>query len=206
MKHSFIRALTVGGAALSLLVANASAVIVFSNGTPAPALSPTIGNTLVNFDELPTNSALAANQYASVGIASIVNLQTPALGVYAGSQSQPNYVGTGAGVGWAADILITFSSLQSQIGIGIADDPTTFQIWGDNNVLLGTHMNSGSNFYQIITSNAADIRAIQITSTFVAIDDIQFTDNGGRVPDSGFSVILLGMGLAGLAGLRRKLG
>ncbi|MBL9213689.1 MAG: VPDSG-CTERM sorting domain-containing protein [Opitutaceae bacterium] len=202
MKLTLVRALTVGGAALSLLVAHASAAIVFSNGSPSPSLTP-IGNTLVNFDELPTNSVLSPTQYAAVGIASIVNLQTPPLGVYQGTQSQPNYVGTGPNVGWAADIMITFSSLQSQIGIGVADDTTTFKVWGDNNTLLGTHVNAGLNFYQIISSNAADIRAIQITSAFVAIDDIQFT--GGRVPDSGLSVILLGMGLAGLAVIRRKL-
>lgn len=202
MQYSLIRALTVGGAALSLLVAHASAAIVFSNGTPSPSLTP-IGNTLVNFDELPTNSALSPTQYAAVGISSIVNLQTPALGLYQGFQSQPNYVGTGPNFGWAADIMITFSSLQSQIGIGVSDDTTTFKVWGDNNTLLGTHMQGDPNFYLIITSNAADIRAIQLTSAFIAIDDIQFT--GGRVPDGGLSVILLGMGLAGLAVLRRKL-
>jgi hypothetical protein len=202
MKLSLVRALAVGATSLSFFVANASALIAFSNGSPSPALTP-IGNTLVNFDELPTNSALSPTQYASVGISSIVNLQTPTLGVYTGTQSQPNYVGTGPTVGWAADILITFSSLQSQVGIGIADDPTTFKVWGDNNVLLGTHTNSGQNFYQIFTSTSADIRAIQITSSFVAIDDIQFT--GGRVPDGGISVMMLGMCIAGLALVRRKL-
>jgi hypothetical protein len=196
--------LVAGGLVLSLLFGvSANAAITTFQGTPSPILNPVFG-TLINFDDLATGVLLPANQYASLGVSSIINLENPLLGTYSSSQSQPNYVGTGIDVGWAADILITFANLRSKVGIGIADAATTFTVWGDNNTVLFTYLwGQESNYYQVFESTAYDIRALEIHSSFVAIDDLQF--NARSVPDVGSAAMLLGLVFTGLGVLRRRL-
>src|SRR5262249_46623019 len=88
--------------------------IIQAQGTPAPLLSPVLPFD-VNFDGVPTGSPIAANQFSAQGIASITNAGPP-LFAFAGTQSLPNYIGTGPDHGWAADIMINFSSLQQEVG------------------------------------------------------------------------------------------
>jgi hypothetical protein len=96
----------------------AQAAIIFGTGTPSPSLSPTFAK-LVNFDDKPTGTPVGALDYLADGIASITELE--GLGTfarYAGSQSLPNYVGTGfagergtdSNMGWDGTILIKFTN------------------------------------------------------------------------------------------------
>ncbi len=76
-----------------------------NEGTPYPNLNPVFG-TLVNFDDVATGNPVIANHYLGVrGGLDLRRKQRTVL--FSGSQSPPNYVGTGSGVGWAMDTTIT---------------------------------------------------------------------------------------------------
>ena len=130
--------LIAAAALLSTSLAHA-ALLTGTPSTGGPANMTPVFGTLIDFDDVATGSGLAANHYAGMGVTSITNTLGPALGYYHSSQSGINYVGTGPSTGWAADILVEFTSLQAAVGIGIAG-PTTLQVaWLDAsmNVLEG---------------------------------------------------------------------
>jgi hypothetical protein len=156
-------------------------------GIPSPSLSPVFG-TLVNFDDQPAGTAVLWNDYVSLGVASIT--ETEGLGVFArygGSQSLPNYVGTGFtgerggdtdATGWDGTILIELTNPTNKIGIGIANsigDPETLTIYDANmNQLETSGVPAGANVYAGFERTNSDIKFLKITGDWFAIDDLQF--------------------------------
>ncbi|MFH1881719.1 MAG: hypothetical protein ABIL62_03285 [Planctomycetota bacterium] len=188
-------------------VANAA----ISYGTPSPSLSPTFG-TLVNFDDKAAGTQVLWNDYVSAGVASITELTGAGtlFARYSGSQSPPNYIGTGgtyevSGVpgGWDGTIQIDLALPASMVGIGIANNSggtETFSVYDSVGSLLESHtVAAGTNVYAVITRGIYDISRLVITGDFFAIDDLQFN----AIPAPG--AILLGSIGAGLVGwLKRR--
>ena len=173
--------LTLIAAAAAALLATPTANAVLVQGTPTPIGAPANPvprfGTLVSFDDVATGSALVANHYAGVGVTSIANTLGPALGYYGTSQSGINYVGTGSGNGWVADILVEFSALQAAVGIGIAGPTTlTFQLLdAGKSVLEGYNLTTTPfNTYYYINRLSNDTKFLRVAGSFVAIDDLQF--------------------------------
>lgn len=188
MKKRFLLASMSAVLVLVLVAVPVLAATTFWTGTASPSLSPVFG-TLVNFDDEATGTPVAWDDYASVGVASIT--ETEGLGTfarYAGSQSSPNYVGTGdsgnrttdtsgAPVGWDGTILIELANAADKIGIGIADstgiDIVTIMD-PDGSTLNSQTALVGPNTYCGFDSDTANIKYLEIYGDFVAIDDLQF--------------------------------
>ncbi len=100
---------------------------------------------------------------------------------------------------------MTFGALQSVVGFGNAGPNTTTLSAFDasHNLLYTNTFSSAINDYWVLTDNTgANISSIEIASSFIAIDDVQFNNNSVPEPSSLFS--LAGMaGFLGL-GLRRR--
>ena len=199
--------------AIAALVSTTAANAVLVQGTPTPLGTPANPvprfGTLISFDDVATGSALVANHYAGVGVTSVANTLGPALGYYATSQSGINYVGTGAGVGWAADILVEFSALQAAVGIGIAGPTTlTFQLLDAGmSVLEGYNLTTTpTNTYYYINRLTNDTKYLRVAGSFVAIDDLQFdVKTVTTVPEpETYALMLAGLGALGFMARRRK--
>jgi len=187
---------------LVCLCSSANAAI--SYGTPSPALNPVFG-TLIDFDDQPSGTPIMPNDYTAFGLASITELTQgpPAFARYGGSQSQPNYIGTGAQYGWNGIIRFDLALPASQIGLGIANSvagPETLSVYNSGGVLLESHvLRSGANIYAVITRPTYDISRIELTGEFFAADDLQFN----TIPAPG--AILLGtIGMSLVGWLRRR--
>lgn len=171
-------------------------VVALTEGTPAPSLSPTL-NFDVNFDSVPTGTLITAGLFSADGISSITNAGDP-LYTSGGTQSQPNYVGTGAGDGWAMDTTIVFGTLQSEVGFGAAG-PNTIDLtaYGTGGTQLFTEsFSSASNDYWVLTdSTGANISSIEISSSFIAIDDVQFNNVGAPPVPEPSPLLLLVTGI-----------
>jgi len=145
--------------ALVLLLPLLASAGTFSltEGTPYPNLSPVFG-TLVNFDDQPTGNPVNPTQYLGVGVASIADVNNQ-LFYFAGSQSPPNYVGTGGNVGWAMDTFIKLVSPTNQIGIGLAGPGNVTLTAYDKNgtPLMGYNFDFLSNDYWVISDTTSDI-------------------------------------------------
>ena len=162
----------------------------FNQGTPSPSLSPVFG-TLVNFDDKPAGTLIASNDYAGVGVASIV--ETEGIGTfarYAGSQSMPNYIGTGVGgergndlspAGWDGTVEITLTQPANMVGIGIANSIGDHEIVtikdASGAVLEQQIVPTGSNVYVYFQRGNFDIKTLTITGDYFALDDLQFTSS-----------------------------
>ncbi len=184
-------------------------------GTPSPSLSPTFG-TLIDFDDRATGTLVNFDDYVLYGITSIT--ETEGLGtfaLYSGSQSQPNYLGTGFGgergcdadMGWDGTIRIEFTNLASMVGIGVANSQggseyiTAYD--SSMNSLETYIVPSGINTYTGIDRQGVfDIAYLEITGDFFAIDDLQF-NSGAPVPEPS-TILLVGTGLLGIIGFSRK--
>ena len=109
--------LTLIAAAALLSTSLAHAALV--QGTPTPTGQPAnpspLFGTLIDFDDVATGKPLMANNYAGLGVTSIAS-SIGTLGYYTSSQSGINYVGTGFGNNWNADILVEFTALQAAVG------------------------------------------------------------------------------------------
>jgi hypothetical protein len=191
---------------LGLLVClcSSSANAAISYGTPSPALDPVFG-TLINFDDQPSGTPILPGDYAAFGVASITELTLghPAFARYAGTQSQPNYIGTGLQNGWNGIIRFDLALPASQIGLGIADStggPETLSVFNSGGVLLESHvLTPGLNIYAVITRPSYDISRIELSGEFFAADDLQFN----TIPAPG--AILLGtIGVSLVGWLRRR--
>ncbi|MFC1792021.1 hypothetical protein ACFL3Q_00355 [Planctomycetota bacterium] len=181
-----------------------SANAAISYGTPSPALNPVFG-TLIDFDDQPTGTPILPGDYAAFGLASITELTvgTPAFARYGGSQSQPNYIGTGAQYGWNGIIRFDLALPASQIGLGIADSqggPETLSVFNSGGVLLESHvLTPGSNIYVVITRPTYDISRIELSGEYFAADDLQFN----TIPAPG-AILLGSIGLGFVNWLRRR--
>ena len=187
---------------LVCLCSSANAAI--SYGTPSPALNPVFG-TLIDFDDQPTGTPILPGDYAAFGLASITELTVgpPAFARYSGTQSLPNYIGTGAQYGWNGKIRFDLALPASQIGLGIADSaggPETLSVFNSGGVLLESHvLTPGLNIYVVITRPTYDISRIELTGEFFTADDLQFN----TIPAPG--AILLGtFGVSLVGWLRRR--
>ena len=202
--------LTLIAAAALLSTSLAHAALV--QGTPStggPANMTPVFGTLIDFDDVATNNPLAATHYFSSGVTSITNTLGPTLGYYPTTQSGINYVGTGFGNNWNADILVEFTSLQAAVGIGIAG-PTTLQfelLDASMNVLEGYSLSTTPlNTYYYINRLTNDTKFLRVAGNFVAIDDLQFdtkTVNGIPEPET-YALMLAGLGVVGFMARRRK--
>ena len=191
---------------LGLLVClcSSTANAAISYGTPSPALDPVFG-TLIDFDDQPTGTPILPNDYAAFGLASITELTLgpPAFARYAGTQSPPNYIGTGVQNGWNGIIRFDLAKPASQIGLGLADSadgPETLSVYNSGGVLLESYvLEPGLNIYAVITRPTYDISRIELSGEFFAADDLQFN----AIPAPG--AILLGtIGVSLVGWLRRR--
>ena len=189
---------------LIVCLGSSSANAAISYGTPSPALDPVFG-TLIDFDDQPTGTPILPGDYAAFGVASITELTLgpPAFARYAGTQSPPNYIGTGLQNGWNGVIRIDLAKPASQIGIGIADSaggPETLSIYNSGGVLLESHvLTTGANIYAVITRPVYDISRIELAGEFFAADDLQFD----VIPAPG-AVLLGAIGVCVVGWLRRR--
>lgn len=185
MKKGFLLGPMAAVIVLALVAVPVLAATTFWTGTPSPTLSPVFG-TLVDFDDKATGTVVNSSDYVSVGVASITETELGGtLSRYTGTQSSPNYVGTGVGcergtdnaAGWDGTILIELANAVDKIGIGIADshgidivtimDPV-------GNTLNSQTAPAGINTYCGFDSDTANIKYLEIYGDFVAIDDLQF--------------------------------
>jgi hypothetical protein len=189
---------------LFVCLCSSSANAAISYGTPSPALNPVFG-TLIDFDDQPTGTPVLSNDYAAFGLASINELTVgpPAFARYGGTQSPPNYIGTGAQYGWNGIIRFDLALPASQIGIGIADSaggPEKLSVYNSGGVLLESHvLTPGMNIYAVITRTTYDISRIELAGEFFAADDLQFN----TIPAPG-AVLLGAIGVSLVGWLRRR--
>jgi hypothetical protein len=175
-----VRSIGIVFAILTLMLVTLALPVLaaFYQGTPSPSLSPVFG-TLVNFDDKPSDTVIAWDDYVSVGVASITETQGPwPLMRLSGSQSQPNYVSTGNAYGWIGTILIEFTNLANKVGIGIADSaggPEVLNIYDSGHNLLESQIApSGENIYVYFERSSFDIKYFEIVGNYFAVDDLQF--------------------------------
>ncbi|HUS73873.1 MAG TPA: hypothetical protein VMY06_12490 [Sedimentisphaerales bacterium] len=202
MLQKFITICVLLGFFVSLGSSSANAAI--SYGTASPALSPVFG-TLIDFDDQPAGTPILPGDYAAFGLASITELTGTgaAFARYPGTQSPPNYIGTGARYEWNGIIRFDLALPASQIGLGIADSaggPETLSVYDSGGILLESHvLTPGANIYAVITRPTYDISRIEIAGGFFAADDLQFN----AIPAPG--AILLGtIGVSLVGWLRRR--
>ena len=178
--------LTIALLSFSGLVSFNSAYATPFVGTPSPSLGPVFG-TLIDFDDKPPGTVVTPIDYSDKGVISIQELE--GLGTFArypGSQSLPNYVGTGPSgdrldnfSGWDGTILIKFEKPASMVGIGISDmnfGPEYVTIYDKNMVILeSVEAPDEPNVYVGFDRQGFfDIKYLEITGDFFAIDDLQF--------------------------------
>jgi hypothetical protein len=203
---------TAGSLLLALgLAGNAQAV--FFTGTPSGGTPTPLFGTLIDFDDQATGTVVGAGDYAAMGVTSITETTGGTLSRYSGSQSMPNYIGTGVNyeiggdsLGWDGTILFEFSGLADIVGIGVANSrggPETISIFDSSMALLDTHtVSSGTNVYNGFDQMGAwNIKYLQVTGDFFAVDDLQFLARS--VPEPG-PLALLGIGLVGMVAARKK--
>ena len=184
--------------------ASSSANAAISYGTASPALNPVFG-TLIDFDDQPAGTPIYITDYAAFGLAGIqeMTVGTPDFARYGGSQSQPNYIGTGAQNGWNGTIKFRLAKPASQIGIGVADSaggPETLSVYNSGGTLLESHvLTPGMNIYAVITRPTYDISYITLSGEFFAADDLQFN----AIPAPG-AVLLGTLGVGVVGWLRRR--
>jgi hypothetical protein len=174
-------------AVLAIIVAVCAcpARAALSYGTASPGLEPVFG-TLIDFDDNVAGTNVLADDYTAQGIASITELTGGTLGRYPGSQSLPNYIGTGTGwdiwgqvSGWDGIIQIDLTCPASRIGLGIAGGTgeldEILSVYDSRDNLLEEHvLTAGENIYAVIVRDAYDISRIRIAGDYFAVDDLQF--------------------------------
>lgn len=181
-------------------------------GTPSPSLSPVFG-TLINFDDQATGTPVGVNDYLAAGVMITETEGLGFFGRYGGSQSLPNYIGTGpngergtdALLGWDGTIRFDFTVPVDMVGIGIADSaggPEFIRAYDQGGNLLEVfQVPVGSNVYVGFSRPQGDIWRFEVTGDYFAVDDLQFN----QVPEPATLAVFGLMGIAGAGyALRRR--
>jgi len=168
--------------------------------------------TLINFDDGSYTNPVIFDHYLAQGVASITEKNGNYLAYYGSTQSFPYYISSGdyGTPAWNTDILVEFSQLQAEVGIGIAGPTTiTFQLLDTNGAVLeGYNFNMGSqqNGYYYVDHPTNDVKFLRVAGSFVAFDDLQFAtkSDSSNVPEPDtLALVLLGLGAINLVTRRR---
>ncbi|MBD2730734.1 hypothetical protein H6G96_31560 [Nostoc sp. FACHB-892] len=196
---------SVGAMAIFLATLGKPASATSFVGTPSPNLNISFG-TLINFDDKPAG-VINSNDYVSSGVTSITGSET--LQRYAFTfQSQPSYVGTSS---FDGSIRFEFAQLVNQVGIGIASGDATAEVLkvfdASFNLLESfTVPNVNvSNIYAGITRNAGDIKYLEVSGSFFAVDDLQFSNSSVQsVPEASSILGLVAIGGLAVGRIKRR--
>ena len=174
--------------------------------------SPQFG-TLINFDDGSYSNPVIPDHYQSQGVTSITEQNGNYLAYYGSTQSFPYYISSGdyGDPAWNTDILIEFSMLQAEVGIGIAGPTTvTFQVLDDaSNILEGYNFAmQANNEYYYVDHPTNDIKYLRVAGSFIAFDDLQFaikSENPATIPEpETLALEVMGLELMNLVTLRRR--
>ncbi len=104
------------------------------------------------------------------------------------------------------DTTITLVNPTSQIGIGLAGPGTVTLTALDASgmVIESSTFVFATNDYWYFTEGSSDIKSLQIESSFIAIDDLQFYGGSATPEPSSILMMVGGLGSLALARFRRS--
>lgn len=192
------------------LIRNGFIAAAFALATVGAASAATI-----TFEEFGiTNNGAAGgevtgNEWAALGVV----FSTPDLELNIGGTtgSQPNSLGADANgpndFSGQIDIQFTGGLSYTDVTFTIFNTPFQAQAFDLVGNLLSTLSSADGEFSQLFDFSGFAVNSISVTGTFYAIDDLQFSTvaSPSAIPiPAGFPLLISGLALLGLAGVRRR--